>query len=49
MGYLPSGENFREVNDIKYRLTPYIENDYIRGMIFQYSERYPSKKVLLNN
>ena len=49
MGYLPSGENFREVNDIKYRLTPYMENDYIRGMIFQYSERYPSKKVLLNN
>jgi DNA polymerase-3 subunit epsilon len=49
MGYLPQNTEVREISDVKYRLTPYAENDYIRGMIFQYSERYPTKKVLLNN
>ena len=49
MGYLPQNTEVREINDVKYRLTPYAENDYIRGMIFQYSERYPAKKVLLSN
>jgi DNA polymerase III subunit epsilon len=49
MGYLPQNANVREIEDVKYRLTPYNENEYIRGMIFQYSERYPSKKVLFGN
>jgi DNA polymerase-3 subunit epsilon len=48
MGYLPADADFHEIGDIKYRLTPYVENEYIRGMVFQYAERYPSKKIELN-
>ena len=46
MGYLPSGVNVHEIDDIKFRLTPYAENDYIRGMIYQYAERILIKKSI---
>ena len=49
MGYLPADADFREIGDIKYRLTPCVENEYIRGMVFQYAERYPTKKIELND
>lgn len=49
MGYLPQDATRYQIDEIKYRITPYAENDYIRGMIFQYSEKFPSKKVLLSN
>lgn len=45
MGYLPSDVNIHEVDELKNYLTPYIENDYIRGMVFQYAERFPAKKI----
>jgi DNA polymerase-3 subunit epsilon len=47
MGYLPSDVNIHEVDELKNYLTPYIENDYIRGMVFQYAERFPYKKIPL--
>ena len=34
------------IDDLKYRLTPYAENDYIRGLVYQYAARYPHKKIL---
>jgi len=49
MGYLPQNTNITQLSDVKYRLTPYTENEYIRSMVFQYSERFPLKKVLFNN
>ena len=49
MGYLPADINVHEIDDIKYRLTPYAENEYIRGMVFQYAEQYPYKKISFNN
>ena len=49
MGYLPADLNVHQIDDIKYRLTPYVENDYIRRMVFQYAEKYPYKKVLFSN
>jgi DNA polymerase-3 subunit epsilon len=49
MGYMPSGINVHEIDDIKFRLTPYVENNYIRAMIYQYAERYPYKKINLRN
>ena len=49
MGYMPSGINVHEIDDIKFRLTPYVENNYIRAMIYQYAERYPYKKINLSN
>jgi DNA polymerase III subunit epsilon len=49
MGYLPQDANIHEMDDVKYLLTPYAENEYIRGMIFQHADRYPHKKVLFHN
>lgn len=49
MGYLSSDINAYEINDLKCRLIPYAENDYIRGMVYQYAERYPYKKINLGN
>jgi hypothetical protein len=49
MGYLPQNTNITQLSELKYRLTPYTENEYIRSMIFQYSERFPLKKVLISN
>jgi DNA polymerase-3 subunit epsilon len=45
MGYLPSEIKINRIDDLKNCLTPYVENDYIRGMIYQYAERFPDKKV----
>jgi DNA polymerase-3 subunit epsilon len=48
MGYLPVETQINEIDKLKNRLTPYVENDYIRGMIYQYAERFPEKKVALS-
>jgi DNA polymerase-3 subunit epsilon len=45
MGYLPSDINVHHIEDLKNFITHYKENDYIKGLIFQYVERYPGKKV----
>ena len=49
MGYLSASANYNELDDIKYRLTPYNENDYIRGLIYKYAEQHPYKRVNLGN
>ncbi|MEP6926368.1 MAG: exonuclease domain-containing protein [Ginsengibacter sp.] len=49
MGYLPADTTIHTIDELKYRLTPYAENDYIRGLVYQYAERYPNKKISLNN
>lgn len=49
MGYLPPEINIHQMDELKSFLTPYIENDYIRGMIYQYAEKYPSKKIGFTN
>jgi DNA polymerase III subunit epsilon len=48
MGYLPQGFQGYTIEDLKFRLTPYKENDYIRGLVYQYAARYPHKKISLN-
>jgi len=49
MGYLPADINVHTIDELKYRLTPYAENDYIRGLVYQYAAKYPGKKISLNN
>ena len=49
MGYLPAALNYNELDDIKSRLTPYNENDYIRGLIYKYAEQNPYKRVNLGD
>lgn len=47
MGYLPNDVAIVNREQLKEYLVQYPENDYIRGLIYQYSERFPQKKVLL--
>ena len=49
MGYLPTDIAINTLDELKYRLTPYAENDYIRGLVYQHAARYPAKKISLNN
>ena len=47
MGYLPSDMPIRGTSELKNYITPYPENDYMRGLIYQHAARWPSKKFLL--
>ncbi len=47
MGYVPAGFSVDSIETLKHRITPYPENDYIRGLIYQYAERRPEKKIEL--
>lgn len=47
MGYLPADADMQHIEQLKNYLTPYSENDYIRGMICQYAERFPHKRIAL--
>jgi DNA polymerase-3 subunit epsilon len=49
MGYLAIDANIYEIEALKYRLTPYPENDYIRKLIYQNAERYSYKKISLGD
>ena len=49
MGYLPQDATISELDQLKEQLTPYAENDYIRGLIYQFAERQPAKKIELNS
>lgn len=46
MGYLPSDASVVDLDSLKMYLTQYPESDYIRGLVYQYAERYPHKKRL---
>ncbi|MET0244743.1 MAG: exonuclease domain-containing protein, partial [Flavitalea sp.] len=48
MGYIPSDAGVTGVAGLKDYLTQYPENDYIRGLVYNYVELKPSKKMLLN-
>lgn len=45
MGYLPSDFSIHSIESLKHSITPYPENDYIRGLVYQYAERRPEKKI----
>ena len=47
MGYLPTDIAISTVDVLKSYITPYTENDYIRGLVYQHAEKYPDKKVIL--
>jgi len=49
MGYLPADVTIQTIDELKFRITPYAENDYIRGLVYQHAARYPHKKISLNN
>jgi DNA polymerase-3 subunit epsilon len=45
IGYVPADSSFTSLETLKPQITPYPENDYIRGLIYQYAERRPEKKI----
>ena len=47
MGYIPAGIGITNWEELKTYLTRYPENDYIRGLVYQYAERHPNKKITL--
>ena len=47
MGYLPADRVVATMENIKEQLTPYPETDYIRGLVYQFAEKYPEKKIVL--
>lgn len=49
MGYLPNDCAAKSVDELKSYLTPYSENDYIRGLIHQHALKFPHKKKVLVN
>lgn len=44
MGYLPPNTVFSSIDQLKPMLTQYPENGYIRGLIFQYANKFPELK-----
>jgi DNA polymerase-3 subunit epsilon len=45
MGYVPTDSSIPDTSALKGYLTRYPENDYIRGLVYQHVERWPSKKI----
>ena len=48
MGYIPKEMKTKKISSIKKLLTPYIDNDFIRDMIYRYAELYPERKISFN-
>jgi exonuclease, DNA polymerase III, epsilon subunit family len=49
MGYLPNDISTNSIEDLKSYITPYAENDYIRGLVYQHATKFPAKKIELAN
>ncbi len=49
MGYLPADAAISQAAELKNYITPYPENDYMRGLIYQHAARWPSKKIILSS
>jgi DNA polymerase-3 subunit epsilon len=45
MGYLDSEMKIQDLETLKERLTVYPENDYMRGLIYSFAEKWPGKKT----
>ncbi len=45
MGYLDADLALPDISALKDLLTPYPENDYMRGLVYQYAARWPKKKI----
>ena len=47
MGYLPGDAAVYSYDELKSYLQQYPENDYIRGLVYQYVQKRPEKKIVL--
>lgn len=49
MGYVSADISIHSIEELKHHLTPYTENDYIRGLVYQHASKFPRKKIILSN
>ncbi len=49
MGYLPQQYAVSDINDLKLNLTQYPDNDYVRGLVYQYAEKNPHLKLAFSD
>jgi DNA polymerase III subunit epsilon len=47
MGYLDRESAIHSMDQLKDHLTPYPGNDYMRGLVYQFAEKWPEKKITL--
>lgn len=47
MGYIPMDTPVSSLDQLKEYMTQYPENDYIRGLVYNYAEKRPEKKRLI--
>ncbi len=45
MGWLDKESQIQDLESLKERLTAYPENDYMRGLVYSYAEKWPEKKT----
>ena len=45
MGYLDYESSVSDLEGLKNYLTPYPENDYMRGLVYQFITRWPQKRI----
>jgi DNA polymerase-3 subunit epsilon len=46
MGWLDKNIQIRNLDELKEQLTVYPENDYMRGLVYSFAERWPNKKQM---
>ena len=44
MGYLPPNVTISSIEELKPHITPYPENGYIRGLVYQYATKFPERR-----
>ncbi len=47
MGYLDREEQINDLETLREHLTAYPENDYMRGLVYAFAEKWPGKKRLI--
>jgi DNA polymerase-3 subunit epsilon len=45
MGYLDREMQIQDLETLKERLTAYPENDYMRGLVYSFAEKWPDKSM----
>ncbi|MFT3908178.1 MAG: exonuclease domain-containing protein [Ferruginibacter sp.] len=48
MGYLPASQKVKNVYELKEKLEPYTDNDFIRNSLYSFAEANPHKKLAFN-
>jgi DNA polymerase-3 subunit epsilon len=44
MGYVPGHYHVSDINELKLNLTQYPDNDYVRGLVYEFAERNPGMR-----